>query len=78
MVFLTIPVPDSSTYPTKILKCFDKKLIKSGESASFEIFIDYHDLSYYITNVAVFVRPTTGTYTVYVGEKPEMLQKQAL
>ena len=28
LVFLTIPVPDSSTYPTKVLKCFDKKLIK--------------------------------------------------
>jgi hypothetical protein len=40
--------------------------------------IDDQYLSYYDTNVADFVRPTTGTYTVYVGEKPEMLQKQAL
>ena len=30
--------------------------------------IDDQYLSYYDTNVADFVRPTTGTYTVYVGE----------
>ena len=68
MVFLGIPVPDTSNYPAKVFKGFDKKLINAGESASFEIFIDDHDLSYYDTTEEDFVRPTTGTYTVYVGE----------
>ena len=75
MVFLGIPVPSSMEYPAKVFKGFDKKLIKSGESASFEILIDDHDLSYYDTNVADFVRPTTGTYTVYVGENARDITK---
>jgi beta-glucosidase len=69
MVFLTIPVPNPTTYPTKVLRGFDKKLIKSGETVSFEILIDDHDLSYYDTSEEDFVRPTaeTKTYTVHVG-----------
>jgi beta-glucosidase len=80
MVFLGIPVPDPDNYPAKVLKGFDKKLIKSGESASFEIFIDDHDLSYYDTTEKDFVRPTTGTYTVYVGEnaKSENLKSKTI
>ena len=80
MVFLGIPVPDPSNYPSKVFKGFDKKLIKSGESASFEIFIDDHDLSYYDTTKEDFVRPTTGTYTVYVGQdaKSENLKSKTI
>ena len=64
MVFLKFPI---SNYPDKVLKGFDKKLIKSGESANFEIFIDDHDLSYYDVEKADFVRPTSGQYHVNVG-----------
>ena len=74
MVFLTIPVPTPSAYPAKVLRGFDKKLIKKGETVSFEILIDDHDLSYYDTGVADFVRPT-GTYTVHVGENARDIKK---
>ena len=75
MVFLGIPVPNPSNYPTKVFKGFDKKLIKSGESASFEILIDDHDLSYYDKTVEDFVRPTSGSYTVSVGENARDISK---
>ena len=77
MVFLTIPVPSTMSYPTKVLRGFDKKLIKKGETVSFEILIDDHDLSYYDTTTGVedFVRPTSGTYTVYVGENARDVSK---
>ncbi|MBR6133839.1 MAG: glycoside hydrolase family 3 C-terminal domain-containing protein, partial [Bacilli bacterium] len=65
MVFLKIPIDN---YPEKVLRGFDKKLIKQGETESFEIFIDNHDLSYYDVNVQDFVKPKSGKYTVYVGE----------
>ena len=76
MVFLTIPVPSTMSYPTKVLRGFDKKLIKKGETVSFEILIDDHDLSYYDTTTGVedFVRPT-GTYTVHVGENARDIKK---
>ena len=64
MVFLKFPLEN---YPEKVLKGFDKKLIKKGESANFEIFIDDHDLSYYDVEKADFVRPTSGQYHVNVG-----------
>ena len=75
MVFLGIPVPSTIEYPSKVFKGFDKKLIKAGESASFEILIDDHDLSYYDTTLKDFVRPTTGQYTVYVGENAKDIIK---
>ena len=74
MVFLKFPI---SNYPEKVLKGFDKKSIKQGESASFEILIDDHDLSYYDVDKADFVRPTSGKYTVYVGENADDIKKQS-
>ena len=74
MVFLNIPVPTGMDYPAKVLRGFDKKLIKKGETVSFEILIDDHDLSYYDTTKADFVRPA-GTYTVYVGENARDVSK---
>jgi len=65
MVFLNFPLED---YPEKVFKGFDKRLIKQGETESFEILIDGHDLSYYDVNVQDFVKPSSGEYTVYVGE----------
>ena len=65
MVFLKFPI---SNYPDRVFKGFDKKLIKSRESADFEILIDDHDLSYYDVNSSSFVRPKTGEFTVYVGK----------
>ena len=65
MVFLKFPI---SNYPERVFKGFDKKLIKSGESADFEILIDDHDLSYYDVDSSSFVRPKTGEFTVYVGK----------
>ena len=64
MVFLKFPI---SNYPEKVFKGFDKKLIKSGESANFEILIDDHDLSYYDVEKKDYVKPS-GKYHVYVGE----------
>lgn len=65
MIFLKFPLEN---YPQKVFKGFDKKLIKKNEIASFEILIDDHDLSYYDVGVQDFVRPSSGQYTVYVGE----------
>ena len=64
MVFLKFPL---SNYPERVFKGFDKKLIKKGETASFEILIDDHDLSYYDVEKKDYVRPS-GKYHVYVGE----------
>jgi beta-glucosidase len=65
MVFLKFPI---SNYPEKVFKGFDKKLISTGSTSSFEILIDDHDLSYYDVDKEDFVRPTSGQFTVYVGE----------
>ncbi|MBR3674511.1 MAG: glycoside hydrolase family 3 C-terminal domain-containing protein, partial [Clostridia bacterium] len=64
MIFLKFPIDN---YPEKVLKGFEKKAIKSGETETFEILIEPHDLSYYNVNVQDFVRPESK-YTVYVGE----------
>ena len=65
MVFLKFPI---SNYPSKVLKGFDKKSIDAGSSTTFEILIEEHDLSYYDVEKEDFVRPTSGQFTVYVGE----------
>jgi beta-glucosidase len=65
MVFLGFPLEN---YPQKILKGFDKKLLKVDEEAIFSILVEPHDLSYYDVHSAAFVRPTTGEFKVYVSE----------
>ena len=65
MVFLGFPLDN---YPAKVLKGFDKKELDIDESTTFTILIEPHDLSYYDTTKADYVRPTSGTFKVYVGE----------
>ena len=65
MVYLGFPLDN---YPTKVLKGFDKKELKKGKSKSFKILIEPHDLSYYDTTKADYVRPSSGTFKVYVGQ----------
>ena len=65
MVFLKFPIDN---YPEKVFKGFDKKSIKSGSSSTFKIVIEDHDLSYYDVSKSDYVRPTSGDFTVYVGE----------
>ena len=65
MVYLGFPLSD---YPTKVLKGFDKKELKKGKSKSFKILIEPHDLSYYDTTKEDYVRPTSGSFKVYVGQ----------
>ena len=65
MVYLGFPLDN---YPTKVLKGFDKKEIKSNKSKKFEILIEPHDLSYYDTTKEDFVRPSSGKFKVYVGQ----------
>ena len=65
MVYLGFPLEN---YPTKVLKGFDKKELKKGKSKSFKILIEPHDLSYYDTTKADYVRPSSGTFKVYVGQ----------
>jgi beta-glucosidase len=65
MVFLGFPLEN---YPQKVLKGFDKKLLKVDEETIFSILVEPHDLSYYDKDTASFVRPTTGEYKVYVSE----------
>jgi len=65
MVFLGFPLEN---YPQKVLKGFDKKLLKVDEETIFSILVEPHDLSYYDVHSAAFVRPTTGEYKVYVSE----------
>jgi beta-glucosidase len=71
MVFLKFPIDN---YPEKVFKGFDKKSIKSGSSSSFEIVIEDHDLSYYDVSKKDYVRPTSGDFTVYVGENARDIQ----
>ena len=65
MVFLGFPL---NNYPAKVLKGFEKKELNAGGSTIITIVIDPHDLSYYDTSKADYVRPTSGKFKVYVGQ----------
>ena len=65
MVFLGFPLDN---YPSKVLKGFEKKELNKDGSTIFTIIIDPHDLSYYDTTKEDYVRPTSGTFKVYVGQ----------
>ena len=65
MVFLGFPLEN---YPAKVFKGFDKKFLAINEEYTFKIIVEPHDLSYYDVLKESFVRPSTGSYKVYVGE----------
>ena len=52
----------------KYSKGFDKQELDVNEEVTFTILVEPHDLSYYSVSEGDFVRPTSGTYTVYVNE----------
>ena len=69
MLFIEFPdnIETEEGYPKKLFKGFEKKLISPNTGEYFEIFIDNHSLEYYNIKEKKFVRPTEGTYKVYVG-----------
>ncbi len=52
--------------PVKELKGFDKKLIKKGDTVTFEFELNYKDFAYYNTNLGDWM-VEDGSYTIYIG-----------
>ena len=78
-VYLGFPIKDDN-YPERMLKGFDKYLLKANESKECCIIVEEHDLSYYDTKIKEFVLPQKGCYRVFVGKSANIndlaLQKE--
>ena len=66
-LYLTFPLEDEK-YPLRVLKGFDKYLLKINEIKECSIDVEEHDLSYYDINSKDYILPQKGNYKVFVGQ----------
>ena len=66
-LYLTFP-SEVENYPVRVLKGFDKYLLKINEIKECSIDVEEHDLSYYDINSKDYILPKKGNYKVFVGQ----------